>query len=223
MKNLFHCLALSGLFLFLCDHGDLRRALKTLKPRFNSILLSDSNAKRLLFIWKVREVNERILRSSFHKKRLTDQKKRRKERKMRRRREQNANGSKKMRRENEEMLMAMKDWKTMTSFVSFSELSSIPPSDSILTNREYSPSNQSNLEEKKKRKIKTEQHLSPETKGRMSAFRPPLSDNVFAGDRSTQLASSSCSPRLLLVSLSRNVGFLSRESMRRNKKKVSSE
>lgn len=26
VKNLFHCLALSGLFLFLWDHGDLRRA-----------------------------------------------------------------------------------------------------------------------------------------------------------------------------------------------------
>lgn len=57
--------------------------------------------------------------------------------KTRQRREQNANGSMKMKRENEEMLVAMKDLKTMTSFESFSELSSIfslPPSDSNLTN-----------------------------------------------------------------------------------------
>lgn len=108
VKNLFHCLALSGLFLFLWDHGDLRRALKTLKQRFNSILLSDSKLKDSYSPGRY-EKSMKGFWDLISIKRLTDQKKRRKERKMRRRREQNANGSKKMRRENEEMLMAMKD------------------------------------------------------------------------------------------------------------------
>lgn len=64
----------------------------------------------------------------------------------------------------------------MTSFESFSELSSIPPSDSILTNRQYSPSNQSNLEadnlKKKKKKNNNRTTLVPGDE-RMSALRPP--------------------------------------------------
>lgn len=82
--------------------------------------------------------------------------------------------------------------------------------------------NQSNLEADDN--FQNTKQFVPGEEMMSSAFRPPLSEYVFVGDRSTQLASSS-SPRLLFGSLSLfgNVGFLSRESMRNNKKKVSSE
>lgn len=59
VKNLFHCLALSGLFLFLWDHGDLRRALKTFETIIFNILVLCPDSKTLIHL-EGYEVNDRI-------------------------------------------------------------------------------------------------------------------------------------------------------------------